>query len=317
MQDVTAMQRSAQRIIKLAYYDEATGLPNRDFFVDYLQRKLNQDDAVEQGAAVHGNRMHGSAEICVLVVEIDALKRVGMGWGQAVTKPLVRDLARRLLSDLDIAAPEAPLPAPKAWNPEHPLLLARISDAAFALLSTRGNPGRSLTTRLLAALSQPLTVAGIELPIQAKVGTADAKACALNAETLLHHAMAAAATACLSADKVQAYHQDLDIGERGRLTLEARLRRAIDEQQLELWYQPKIDGRSGRLIGAEGLVRWRDPDKGLISPGCFIPLAEETGLIVPPDQSGAGPGLRRPAPDARARAAAVEDLGQHQRRPAR
>jgi EAL domain-containing protein (putative c-di-GMP-specific phosphodiesterase class I) len=117
--------------------------------------------------------------------------------------------------------------------------------------------------------------------MRAKVGLSDALDCDQDADTLLHHALAAAATACLSADKVQTYHRDLDIGERSRLTLEARLRRAIDQHELELWYQPKVDGRSGRLIGAEGLVRWRDPEEGLISPGRFIPLAEETGLIVP------------------------------------
>ncbi|MBK5941480.1 putative bifunctional diguanylate cyclase/phosphodiesterase [Halochromatium roseum] len=267
VQDVTAMHRSAQRIIKLAYYDRATGLPNRDFFLESLQRRLDQDD---------------TAELCVLVVEIDALKRVGMGWGQAVTEPLVRNLSRRLMADLDIAAPEAPLPSPQAWNPDQPQLLARISDAAFALLTTAHNQASlKLTKRLLSALSQPLAVAGIELPMRAKVGLSDALDCDQDADTLLHHALAAAATACLSADKVQTYHRDLDIGERSRLTLEARLRRAIDQHELELWYQPKVDGRSGRLIGAEGLVRWRDPEEGLISPGRFIPLAEETGLIVP------------------------------------
>ncbi|WP_200249705.1 EAL domain-containing protein [Lamprobacter modestohalophilus] len=267
VQDVTAMHRSAQRIIKLAYYDRATGLPNRDFFLEYLQRRLDQDD---------------TAELCVLVVEIDALKRVGMGWGQAVTEPLARNLSRRLTADLDITAPEAPLPSPQAWNPDQPLLLARISDAAFALFATADSQAAlRLSQRLLTVLSQPLRVTGIELPMKAKVGLSNALDCDQDANTVLHHALAATATACQSADKVQTYHRDLDIGERSRLTLEARLRRAIDQHELELWYQPKVDGRSGRLIGAEGLVRWRDPKEGLIPPGHFIPLAEETGLIVP------------------------------------
>lgn len=267
VQDVTTMHRSAQRIIKLAYYDQVTGLPNRDFFLEYLQRRLDQG---------------GGAEICVLVVEIDALKRVGIGWGQAVTEPLVRDLSRRLMADMDIVALEAPLPSPQAWSLEQPQLLARISDAAFALLSTAHSQAcHRLTQRLLTALSQPLAVAGIDLPITAKVGLSDALDCDEDANILLHHALAAAATACLIADKVQTYHRDLDNGERSRLTLEARLRRAINQQELELWYQPKIDGCNGKLIGAEGLVRWRDPNEGLIPPGHFIPLAEETGLIVP------------------------------------
>jgi EAL domain-containing protein (putative c-di-GMP-specific phosphodiesterase class I)/DNA-binding response OmpR family regulator/GGDEF domain-containing protein len=271
VQDVTDSHRSAQRIINLAYFDKGTDLPNRDFFIEYLQARLDRDDATS---------------IRLLAVEVDALKRVGMGWGQAVTEPLLRDLSQRLLCELEIAPSpawhrESPL-SPQALSTRRPRLLARVGEASFAILITGdAEQGQLLARRLLATLSQPLEVAGIWLPIKANLGMADALSGDLHAETLLHHALAAATADSQIFGNVRLYHPDLDIGARSRLTLESRLRHAIDHGELELWYQPKVDGRSGALIGAEGLVRWRDPSAGLIAPGRFIPLAEDSGLIVP------------------------------------
>ncbi|MBK5969160.1 MULTISPECIES: putative bifunctional diguanylate cyclase/phosphodiesterase [Thiorhodovibrio] len=267
VQDVTAEHHAAQRIIKLAYYDDTTGLPNRDFFVECLQHRLDHSSDLD--------RLH------ILVIEMDAMKRVGVGWGQAVTAPLVRHLTQRLLGELDLQPPRAPLKAPRGQSDHQPLMLARISDSAFGLLvggSAEETP--ALARRLLDELSQPLEVAGIGLSIKAKAGMADARTSDLDADTLLNHALAAAATYQESAG-TRLYQPDIGSNERSRLTLEARLRRGIDHQELELWYQPKVDGRSGALVGAEALVRWRDPSEGLIQPGRFIPLAEDSGLIVP------------------------------------
>ncbi|WP_200286335.1 putative bifunctional diguanylate cyclase/phosphodiesterase [Rhabdochromatium marinum] len=276
VQDVTELRQSARRILHLAYYDAGTGLPNRAFLLEALQRRLTRRPAA---APARGD--------CLLVIDIGALRRVGAGWGQAVTDTLLRDLAQVLLGDLGAVAPRTSHDAPQDWNGE--VLLARVSDTAFAILPAVTDPQtpEDIARRLLARLRQPMAVAGIDLLVNGAIGIAKAPAHGDDADQLLRRAITAALSAAAESPaagdnrRVCCYHPTLDRGERDRITLEARLRRAIDASALELWYQPKVDARDGRLVGAEGLVRWRDPQAGLIEPGRFIPLAEETGLIVP------------------------------------
>ncbi|WPL16138.1 putative diguanylate cyclase [Thiorhodovibrio winogradskyi] len=125
-----------------------------------------------------------------------------------MTEPLVRDISRRLLTELGMEPPRPPLKAPLAVNPQQPLL-ARISDSAFALL-TMGETGETLALgqRLLTGLNHPLELAGIDLPIKAKAGLADARGTDLDADTLLRHALAAAASARHESGGVQPYRSD-------------------------------------------------------------------------------------------------------------
>lgn len=267
VQDVTQQHRSAQRITRLAYYDASTSLPNRAFFREYLERLLSQ---------------HPGVALSVLMLELDVLRRVGAGWGDAVTEPLLRDLAARLVADLAFAMPATPLQAPSEWSRDERPMLARVGEGGFAILPrASGDAAVTLARRLLARLNQPVQVAGIELLVHANVGIAHTHRGDVEPDTLLRCADAAAHAARAEPSGLRVYEQALDRGERKRMTMEARLRRAIDEHALELWYQPKVDARDGRIIGAEGLVRWCDPANGLVSPAEFIPVAEETGLIVP------------------------------------
>jgi len=202
-----------------------------------------------------------------------------------VTEALLRELTARLLADLALMLPRPPLESPHTQGERKRPLLARLGDSAFAILPTSDEPcDLALAHRLLARLRAPLTVAGVDLVVNARVGIARAPEHGRDGETLVRRAQAAALAAVAERGDeavIRVYDPRLDNGERHRLALEARLRRAIDREELELWYQPKIDARDGSLMGAEGLVRWRDPREGLIAPDHFIPLAEETGLIVP------------------------------------
>ena len=269
VQDVTQLHRSAQRITSLAYYDAVTRLPNRVFFSEYLERLLTQT---------------AGAGLSLLVLEFDVLRRVGAGWGEAVTEPLLRDLSARLVADLAFPMPRPPLEVPSAWSRGERPMLAHIGDGVFAILPrASGAAAVALAERLLSRLNRPVAVKDIELLVHANVGIAHLSASEHSATTdaLLRCANAAARAARQASSGLCVYEPRLDAGERNRMTLAARLRHAIDRHELELWYQPKIDARDGRLIGAEGLVRWRDPNHGLVSPGEFIPVAEETGLIMP------------------------------------
>ncbi|WPL17068.1 Bacteriophytochrome cph2 [Thiorhodovibrio winogradskyi] len=266
VQDVTDLRRAARRVVRLAYYDSKTRLPNRAFFVEYLQRLLDADPRREQW---------------VLALEVDALRRVGVGWGEAVTEPLLRDLVARLSAELAFVPPRPPLLAPQDWHLHQGPLLARLSDSAFAMLSaSNASDSLALAERLVALLQTPLTVAGVDLVIAGRVGLAQAPRHGREADTLARRAQAAAMQE-YSGTRIHVYEPRVDNRQRHRLTLEARLRQAIDHGQLELWYQPKLDARDGTLAGAEALVRWRDPRDGLVAPGRFIPLAEDGGLIVP------------------------------------
>lgn len=267
VQDVTAMRRSAQRIVRLAYYDRNTGLPNRDFFTEHLQRLLDSGE---------------TNDISVLVIEIEALRRVGVGWGEAVAAPLLRGLCARIMYGLSFELPRAPLESPPEWSAAERPMLARLSDSALAVLPKQGGAESiDLARRLLSDLGRPLHIAGIDLRVEAQIGIAHFSTQGGDAETLLRQATAAVRDASQAIGRIRIYEQRHEASERNRIALEAGLQRAIDNNELELWYQPKVDVRTGLIVGAEGLVRWRDPNAGLISPARFIPLAEETGLIVP------------------------------------
>lgn len=272
VQDITEIRRSAQRIVSLVYYDASTRLPNRPFFVEYLQGCIDRGDAPQPG-------------LTVLVVELETLRRVGVGWGETVAESLLREVAARLAAMLAFATPDSPEPPSSVIDRSERAapMLARLSEIAFAIVADAGDAAAvALARRLLTALVAPVTVTGIDILVNGRIGMAHYPAHGEDAETLVRHAIAAAqSNEPALASEIRVYRDDLDTDERDRIALEARLRRAIDNHELELWYQPKVDAIRGCVVGAEALVRWRDPREGLIGPGRFIPLAEQTGLIVP------------------------------------
>jgi diguanylate cyclase (GGDEF)-like protein len=252
---------------RLAYTDLLTGLPNRRMFTEQLQRVLQ--------------RTGRDARSCAMLhVEVDRLKHVSEALGNRVGDELLRAVADRLegavratdpvarLHDSDLAS----IPA-RLGGGEFGVLIANLSDPE--------NAG-SVARRLIGAVQEPLNAMGHELFVTASVGIALFPGDAGDEETLLKHAEAAAVNARQTGASSYAFFSpETQKRSLERLTLETQLRKALDRGQLHLAYQPKVDVTSGRILGAEVLLRWRHPELGNVPPDRFIPVAEGANLMGP------------------------------------
>lgn len=244
-----------ERMRYLTHYDELTGLANRSLFTERL-REANQ--RVRQGGR----------GLALLHINLDRFKQLNESLGHEIADQLLRQVARRLSS----AMPEADT-------------IARLSGDEFAvLINPYGNLSSltRITSRLLAKLRNPLLLDGQELVISASVGISVLPASAREISTLVSQASIAMQHAKhVGGNNFQFYTDSLQAGTLERFQLENQLRKAIDENQLQVFYQPKLCLETGRLHAAEALVRWKHPTLGMVPPGEFIGLAEETGLINP------------------------------------
>jgi diguanylate cyclase (GGDEF)-like protein/PAS domain S-box-containing protein len=251
--DLSARRESEERMRYLTHYDELTGLANRSLFKERL-REGNQ--RVRQGGR----------SLALLHINLDRFKLLNDSLGHEVADQLLRHVARRLGS----AMPEADT-------------IARLSGDEFAVLFDAYANLSSLarvTSRLLAKLRTPISIAGHELVISASVGISLLPDSAREISALVSQSnMAMQHAKHLGGNNFQFYTESLQASTLERLQLEIQLRKAIDEQQLEVFYQPKLCLATGRIEAAEALVRWRHPSLGMVPPGDFIGLAEETGLI--------------------------------------
>ena len=247
--------RADQRISFLATHDPLTGIPNRVTFNGLL------DAAVERAR-------RGDAQFAVLFIDLDRFKVINDSLGHAAGDSLLLEITRRLKANI------------RGQD-----VIARLGGDEFVVLLD-GMGGRQqildVAQKLLAALSPPLVLNGHECRATASIGIAVFPKDGRDGETLTRNAdmaMYAAKDAgknCFRFFSLQAQSQSVE-----RLTLETCLRRALELDQFSLHYQPKLDVVSGRLTGVEALLRWTHPDLGSLSPIQFIPLAEETGLIIP------------------------------------
>ena len=239
----------------VATYDRVTGLPNRTVFRDQLRQALAQ------------SRRDGRA-VGVLVIDLDGFQTVNLSLGRTAGDALLAAVAQRLqgvVRDTDV--------------------LARFDGDEYAILSTGAATVEgldALARRVVEGLHRPFTVLEREVSVGATVGIAMSPNDAGGVDELLGHAT----TALYDVQRAgggayRFYSADLNARLHLRLALEADLRHALERDQLFLHYQPKIDVATGRVRGFEALLRWQHPDRGLVSPVEFIPLAESTGLIVP------------------------------------
>lgn len=254
--DLSARRESEERMRYLTHYDELTGLANRSLFRERLHEAHQR---VRQG---------GRRSLALLHINLDRFKLLNDSLGHEVADQLLQKMSRRLVN----ALPEADT-------------IARLSGDEFAVLfDAYGNLSSlaRVATRLSAKLRLPLTVEGHELVVSASMGISMLPDNAREISALVSQSnMAMQHAKHLGGNNFQFYTESLQASTLERLQLENQLRKAIDEKQLKVFYQPKLCLATGRLNAAEALVRWDHPTMGRVPPGDFIGLAEETGLIGP------------------------------------
>lgn len=251
--DHTDLVSAGQRIETLSSTDALTGLFNR--------RQMTQavTDAIRQA-----RRNAGS--LALLLLDLDRFKQINDSLGQAVGDRVLLDCADRLRTCLRQGD-----------------VVARMGSDQFALLVHEAdNRGAEATARrVLDAVSHPCSVEGMQFTLTCSVGVAMFPVDGGDAELLVRHAESAMQRAkqggrgCF---RFHQAHQDADM--RQRMRLDHAMRQALASQRFRLHYQPQIDLNTGNVVGAEALIRWRDPELGEVSPGQFIPVAEETGFII-------------------------------------
>lgn len=251
--DITDRKVIQQRIQHLAYHDNLTGLPNRSL----LQDRLAQ-------AIARGERGH--RKVAVLFIDLDNFKNINDTLGHDVGDELLRQVSRRLTECVRVEDTIA-----RQGGDEFIVLLDSIED---------GRGASVVAQKILASLRQSFVLGGTEQHVSGSIGIAlypddgrDAQTLMKNADTAMFHGKG------LGKNTYQYFTAQMNVAVKRRMTLESALRRAVNQKDFVLHYQPQIDLETGEILAVEALVRWRTEDSGTVMPGDFIPLAEETGLI--------------------------------------
>jgi PAS domain S-box-containing protein len=269
-QDITERVDAERRIRHLAHHDLLTGLPNRQFFTELAAPALQRSRRL-------------GAHCALLHVDLDRFKQVNDAYGHAEGDAVLRTVAERLQAS--IRAADLASTASGAPGTPHDAVVARVGANAFTLLLLDiGNDQQAATVakRLLSTVAVPMTVRGSELVLTASIGIALFPRDAADAPGMARCAEQAAYSAKGAGRATYGFFDEaINLRASARLAREADLRRAIAEGELRLHYQPKVDAGTGRILGAEALVRWQHPENGLVPPVQFIALAEESGLILP------------------------------------
>ena len=261
--DISAVKDVQQRLQYMATHDSLTGLPNRALLSERLGTALL---TAQNRTAGNGNRLHRN--IAVLFLDLDRFKNVNDTIGHEAGDELLRMVAGRLsacISSTDTLA--------RLGGDEFVILAYAFADKDYA---------SRLCERILATLAEPFVLEGNEYYLGVSIGIGAYPEDGKEGSDLLRCADSAMYFAKESGrNNYQFFTSRLNARTQRRYHLETNLRRALVNEEFFLLYQPKIDARSGRIVGAEALLRWQNPQAGLVPPIDFIPVAEETGLIVP------------------------------------
>jgi len=253
--DISDRKRAEEQIEFHAYHDVLTHLPNRRLFTDRL------------GLGVTRARRSGRP-LAVMFIDLDHFKSVNDTLGHNAGDELLLEMSRRLRNCV-----------------REDDTVARLGGDEFTIiLSELRHPedAAQVAQKILEAVQVPLSVAGTPLEISASIGIAIYPADGGDAESLLRSADNAMYRAKESGrNTYQLCTEEMKTRAVQRLTMEAKLRRAIQERQFVIYYQPQVILRTGRIAGVEALLRWNDPERGLIDPKSFLPIAEDSRLIVP------------------------------------
>ena len=252
--DISERKRAEERIHHLAYYDALTDLPNRSLLNKLVTQTL---------AAAARSRAHGA----LLFIDLNRFKPINDTLGHEVGDRLLKQVGERFRATLRSED-----------------LMARLGGDEFVAglfdIAKREHAG-IVAQKLLTALDEPFLIDGNELRLGACIGISIYPQDGDNAETLLRYADIAMYRAKQTRQNAYMYYsEEMNRRSMDRLKIETGLRQALDRGELRVHYQPKVSIDSGEIIGAEALVRWQHPSEGMIPPGEFIPVAEETGLVV-------------------------------------
>ncbi|RJF99079.1 putative bifunctional diguanylate cyclase/phosphodiesterase [Noviherbaspirillum saxi] len=252
--DISIFKEAEARVQQMANYDPLTGLPNRTLLFQLVTQALT---------AARRNNRHGA----LLVIELDRFTAIHDTLGHDVGDELLCEIGRRLRTAL-----------------REEDVLARIEGSKFgvALLDIQKREHAGIVAqKLLDALANPLMIDSHDLRIGACIGISVYPEDGNETASLLRFADAAMSKTQQQGEAGYTfYSSEMNKRAKEHLRIESELRRALAGGQLLLHYQPKVSLRSGRIVGAEALIRWRHPERGMIPPGVFIPVAEETGLIL-------------------------------------
>ena len=269
-QDITERKQAERAIHQLAYYDSLTGLANRVLFKDRLSNALS-----------YAERHH--QHLATLFIDLDRFKIINDTLGHTVGDLLLTHVAERLSESVR----QSDSVSRHADNePMH--ALARLGGDEFTILLTAlpqpEDAGR-VARRILESLAHPFSIEGHEIFISASIGISifpsdgsTVEALLKNADTAMYHAKEQGRNNC------QYYSSGLNAAAAERLDLENELRRALEREEFVVFYQPKLNIHSRRILGAEALVRWKHPKRGLVPPGVFLNAAIDTGLIRSMDE---------------------------------
>ncbi|MBF4558773.1 EAL domain-containing protein [Pseudomonas sp. p50] len=256
--DISERKASEQRIHRLAYYDALTHLPNRTLFQDRLHTALQSAERQKSW-------------VVLMFLDLDRFKPINDSLGHAAGDRMLKEMATRLLGCVDDDDTVA-----RMGGDEFTLLLQPRANREMAL-----NRAIHVAEQILASLVKPFVLEGREFFVTASIGIAlspqdgnELSQLMKNADTAMYHAKER------GKNNFQFYQADMNASALERLELESDLRHALEQNEFVLYYQPQFSGDGKRLTGAEALLRWRHPRRGLVPPGDFIPVLEELGLVV-------------------------------------
>ncbi|BCX87837.1 hypothetical protein MIN45_P0204 [Methylomarinovum tepidoasis] len=256
--DISSLKDAYAQVEFLAYHDPLTLLPNRVLLRDRLQQAI-------------GEAHREGRQVALLYLDLDNFKHVNDSLGHGVGDRFLQEIARRLrncLREDDTVS--------RQGGDEFAIVLPHVRRLDHIV---------SVIEKIQTALAEPIALQGQQVRASFSIGVAlypddggDIDTLVKHADVAMYHAKEA------GRDTYRFFTPAMNARVRARLRLENRLRQALEQGEFELWYQPRVRLADGRICGAEALLRWRHPEDGWISPGDFIPLAEEIGLIVPIDQ---------------------------------
>jgi diguanylate cyclase (GGDEF)-like protein/PAS domain S-box-containing protein len=266
VQDITDRKLSEEQIRFLAYYDGLTRMPNRRLFTERLEASLNVARRQKRTLAL-------------LFLDLDRFKQINDTLGHSAGDRLLKDVSERLgkcLRESDTIARGGPALGGDT--------VARLGGDEFIVCIpdiTRGEDAAKVARRILESLKAPFRLADHEVFATGTIGISlyphdgeNVESLLKNADTAMNHAKE------MGRGNFQFYDGSMNAKALQRLSMENSLRKALERDELLLHFQPQVDMTSGKIIGIEALVRWQNPELGMVYPGTFIPLAEETGLIL-------------------------------------